>query len=202
VKKSFEVLPLFSKPIYLSEIEIKDEDIEFFKSQNFMYCHDHCCVSKDTKILDLDNPSCQRVKNSIEKELDVYTDEVLEIDRSHFKYYVSSSWVLRHKKGESSQRHTHSNAAMCGVLYFNGDDDSGKLTFTKDPDGFHIPYKNYNIYNSTTWFIPPKKGLIVIFPNDVAHYISVHNSDFERYSLTVDFFIKGTIGDNIGNITI
>lgn len=202
MSKRYDVLPLFSKPVYVSQTEILDEDIEFFKSQDFAYCHQYCCLSKNTKILNLDNPSCHRVKSIIEKELDFYTDKILEMDKSDFKYYVSSSWVLRHKKGEMSQRHTHCNAAMTGVLYFNGDDQSGKLVFERDDVGYRVPYKNYNIYNSKTWSVTPKRGLILIFPNDIPHSISVHNSDFERYSLTFEFFIKGKIGDNFINTII
>ena len=56
--------------------------------------------------------------------------------------------------------------------------------------------KNFNIWNSETWWFSVKTGDIIMFPSSLNHMVETKQGDNTRISLAFNVFIKGTIGDN------
>jgi predicted 2-oxoglutarate/Fe(II)-dependent dioxygenase YbiX len=59
-----------------------------------------------------------------------------------------------------------------------------------------IQPKEYNIYNSKSWWLPVKTGQLILFPSSTTHSVEVKKGNNTRVSLAFNVFIKGTLGDN------
>jgi hypothetical protein len=60
----------------------------------------------------------------------------------------------------------------------------------------------YNLYNSSSWEITPKKNLMIIFPSYLFHKVNTHISNENRYSLAFNLFPKGNIGKNDSSLRV
>jgi hypothetical protein len=56
--------------------------------------------------------------------------------------------------------------------------------------------KDWNLYNSETWWFTVKTGDIILFPSSLTHMVETKEGDNTRISLAFNVFIKGTIGNN------
>lgn len=188
-----EIYPLFSKVVYVGDIpNIFSNDYESLKnnydlqdtSSEVSLCSKS---SKNLYVLD-DFPTLRQTILSI----------FLNFKCEVFNYYntdfeISTSWLTKTEKDSQSEYHVHKNSYYSGVLYLDDDespDQVGKLEFldvnsnqitANDPEEF-------NIYNSTSWTIEPRKNLIIFFPSNLHHKITIHNSENPRYSVAFNFF--------------
>jgi hypothetical protein len=56
--------------------------------------------------------------------------------------------------------------------------------------------KDWNVWNSETWWFPVKTGDIIMFPSSLTHMVENKEGTNTRISLAFNVFIKGTIGNN------
>ena len=73
-----------------------------------------------------------------------------------------------------------------------------KIKFFK-PNSYQLiqPEKTkFNLFNSETWTIPVKPGLVFLFPSSLVHCVDFKKSSTRRVSLAFNVFVKGTLGDN------
>jgi hypothetical protein len=56
--------------------------------------------------------------------------------------------------------------------------------------------KDWNLYNSETWWFTVKTGDIILFPSFLTHMVETKEEDNTRISLAFNVFIKGNIGNN------
>ena len=146
-------------------------------------------------ILDFDD-----LKTQIQNHVDEYCREYLNIaDNIHFKFL--NSWAMRHRKGDFSDPHLHTNSILSGILYINVDEKSGNLIFQKDanycnlfPPAVDLPVKSRNIFNSKTWTFTPENNQLFLFPSNLTHKVDVCMSDNIRYCLSFNLFPAGTLG--------
>jgi len=54
--------------------------------------------------------------------------------------------------------------------------------------------KNFNSFNSESWWLPIKTGQIMLFPSSVSHSVSIKKGKNTRVSLAFNIFIKGSVG--------
>ena len=118
------VFPLFSTPLYYDNINLNDslrvESLEYDEAS-------HAHISKDQFIFD--NTSFLDVRCIVETHLRRYIGEELRIDGG-LQLTHTSSWVCRHRRGDRSQQHLHSNSMFSGILYLQCDEDSGDIEFS------------------------------------------------------------------------
>lgn len=191
-----EILGLFPVPIFLDEIIVPEEFKEYVKSIEYSEkTSGH--VSKETYILD--KPEFTGLKNSIMDKLFEYTNNVLNVNHENIHFEMQNSWIFKMEQGDHGVQHDHANSLISGVLYLNVDDDSGKIYFHKLHDNLfppviQIPFNEYNLFNSNSWFLSPKNNMLVLFPANISHSIGTQYSKTTRYSLAFNFFPKGTFG--------
>ena len=194
-----EVLPLFSHPVGIIDIE---EDFSLMREHitkldfvdggtyNFF-------LSDNKKILE----NFPREKKIIMSYFDSYKDQVLNIGPTDFS--VTTSWITKTKRGGYTYKHRHNNSIYSGVFYFDDitDNDGGQFLLSKDylynsDDMFHFNCgSNNNIYNATSINIKPQKNRLVIFPSGTAHKVLESTSDRTRYSLAFNLFPIGSLYD-------
>ncbi len=83
------------------------------------------------------------------------------------------------------------------MFYINCDDKFDKIKFFKsDYQTIKPEVKDWNIWNSESWWFSVKTGDIMLFPSSLIHMVENKEGTNTRISLAFNVFIKGTVGNN------
>jgi uncharacterized protein (TIGR02466 family) len=194
-----EIFTLFSKPLYLGEIEpITKKELNFIKKMEYERVFaDNGDYTKNKYVLNL--PKLKRLKAEVENHIKIYTKDILHIsDRQEF--HITNSWIMRHSEGDWAQPHIHTNSLLSGILYLQVFEESGAIRFHNDfgifPTSLDIEYDRFNVLNSKTWGVMPKDNMILIFPSSIHHSVAPNDTQETRYSLAFNCFVRGKFGTN------
>ena len=196
-----EIFPLFSTPIYKSEL---NEDLDLIKKE--LSSLEYSCYSSNNGYFSINQDilnlqSFLNLKKSIEKKIDAFLFDFLKFKK--FEHCFSNSWINLHKPNNFSQKHLHQNSFYSGILYLQvPEKDSGTITF-------HHPQEiptfcsstlspqiiEHNSFNSKEWFFLPKENMLLLFPSHLSHSVSENNTKSDRFSLSFNIFLRGTFGE-------
>tara|TARA_R110000822_G_scaffold132508_1_gene269750 strand:+ start:1538 stop:2152 length:615 start_codon:yes stop_codon:yes gene_type:complete len=192
-----QILPLFSKPLFLKHINFSLKKTEGiikkvkFKEANEKLSFEESQMSIDTYVLD--RPDFKFLKQILYKELNAYTKDYLHYI-NNFK--ITTSWLTKIEPNSTSNLHNHQNCMLSGVLYLNVDKDSGNIRFDSFADSrYWLEKTDFDIFNSTGWFIEPSNKLLLIFPSEVHHIVEENKSKMTRYSLAFNAVPTGIVGE-------
>lgn len=185
------VLPLFSKPVLISETSFDmDENTYKFLEQMKPIQGKSNGSSIDRYVLRL--PELKELKNYIQKHLDYYWNEIVKAKNSEL--YITQSWTNYTKTGENHHHHVHQNSILSGVFYLNDGDENINLYNSNTIFRVSPELKEYNVYNSNSWSIPTLKNKLIIFPSDIRHDVENQKLDRTRMSLAFNTYVKGSLG--------
>lgn len=198
----FNILPLFSTPLYQSNEDLPPTILEAAKKNkyNVRDISNKIVVSKNS----IHPENVPGLFPILTKHINNYLFKLLELDERRFNYKFSDGWFVKVEPGGYTGRpHTHDHSLLTGVIYLQTNKDSGELSFSKTPFcnffsmGINLPFlKNErHIYNTTVWNVSPKNGDILIFPSYLNHSIFPNNSNEVRYSYAFNIVPVGVIGD-------
>lgn len=199
----FEVLPLFSSPVGIIDITNDLSELNRIIS-DYDFVRTNQVGSKDTyvtttlKILD----NFPYTEDVLIGYFNSYKNNVLRLEDTNFR--LTTSWGTKTDPKGFSQFHKHKNCVYSGILYFE-DVEDGKLEFCFDnlPEQILLNKPSeWNVYNSKSWFITPRKNMIVFFPSYLSHRVTVNESSKPRYSLAFNMFPEGFIGTGDSSIDI
>ena len=188
---------IFPTPIYISKLnrELTNKELSFIDKINLnTYNNEGNTTSNDNYILnhklfkDLKTDLDLRVKDYFEKVISP-TDAITP--------YITQSWLNYTETNQYHHKHAHPNSLVSGVFYINCHEELDKIKFFKDDYKTIKPeIKNWNIWNSESWWFSVKTGDIVLFPSSLTHCVEVKQGTNTRISLAFNVFIKGTVGNN------
>jgi uncharacterized protein (TIGR02466 family) len=195
------IYPLFSTPVYVNNVgDFERPDLVSLEysssiptggSYNFL-------SSVDKNVLD--RPEFKTVREIVMREVDAYTRGFLAVNSS-IEFYVTNSWINRHRRGHSAGAHVHHNSLISGVLYLKVTENSGDLVFHRNvlslvpfPPALDLDMDKFNIYNCKSWGHKPKTNDICLFPSVVMHSVDPNESDEERWCLAFNVFVRGDMG--------
>lgn len=110
---------------------------------------------------------------------------------------ITQSWTNYTEPGEFHHKHSHPNSFISGSFYVNADEKEDKIYFFDD--GYKlikIQAKEFNSFNSSSWWFSVKPGMLVIFPSSLSHMVEVVTAKETRISLAFNTFPVGVIGEN------
>lgn len=198
-----EVYPLFSQPVFVSHENVDatfSTEIEYCKHLEYIQNKGGNYASIETNILDI--ATFANIKKLICAAIDHYAKGVMcwtDVD-----LYVTQSWANINPKNTQHSTHYHFNSIISGVFYLQTTDNDS-ITFHNDAKTL-LDFKKslYNIYNSETWEIPVKPGMIAIFPSQLTHSVKIHDTNTERISIAFNTFVKGSLGtkENLTLLTL
>ncbi len=111
---------------------------------------------------------------------------------------LTQSWVNYTKKGQFHHKHAHPNSIISGVFYIQAVKDVDRIHFFNEKYSQIKTYpKEYNVYNSESWWLPATTGTLYLFPSHLTHMVEQVTTDDIRISLSFNTFYKGTIGDEL-----
>jgi uncharacterized protein (TIGR02466 family) len=189
---------IFPTPVYFSKLdrELNKKELSLVdKSKLDCNKNDGNITSNDNYILN------HKLFSSLKEELDLrvqdYFNKVLSTTDATTPY-ITQSWLNYTETNQFHHKHEHPNSLVSGVFYVNCHEEFDRITFFKK-DSYQIikpETKDWNLYNSSSWWFPVKTGDIILFPSSLTHMVESKKGDNTRISLAFNVFIKGTIGKN------
>lgn len=188
---------IFPTPIYISKIdkELTPLELKFVdKNKKDFYKNDGNITSNNNYILN------EKPFANIKKELDLrvqdYFDKVIS-PANNIKPYITQSWLNYTEKNQYHHKHSHPNSLVSGVFYINCHEEHDKIKFFNDTYKTIKPeVKDWNMWNSESWWFPVKTGDVILFPSSLTHMVETKQGDNTRISLAFNVFIKGKVGNN------
>jgi uncharacterized protein (TIGR02466 family) len=188
---------IFPTPIYISKLEKKLTPLELKfvdKNKKDFYKNDGNITSNNNYILN------EKPFANIKKELDLkvqdYFDKVIS-PANKIKPYITQSWLNYTETNQYHHKHAHPNSLVSGVFYINCHEKHDKIKFFNDNyKTIKLEIKDWNLYNSESWWFSVKTGDVILFPSSLTHMVETKEGDNTRISLAFNVFIKGTVGNN------
>lgn len=145
----------------------------------------------------LDSAELKSLKLLIEEKLNEYFYKVYDPEEN-IEIYITQSWLSYTRPNEHHHKHRHPNSFLSGVFYIDANPQKDKIFFyDKNYKEIVIRPKNYNLWNSDSWYYPVETGDIIIFPSTLEHMVETVEEDDDRkvrISLAFNTFIKGKLG--------
>ena len=196
----YSIQGIFPCPIYAanrnlnldSTEEIEIEDIiqkGLFQNKTLTDYHSNDSYLFDTKLKNLKKFCEQHIENYVEQVI----NPIQELD-----FYITQSWLNVVEPGGSIHRHWHANSIISGSFYISTEEDD-RIVFT-DPNKavkgiLKLDQKEYNVWNSQTWFFPVENNLLFLFPSWLEHEVAPNEkATTNRISLAFNVFAKGNFG--------
>ena len=188
---------IFPIPIYLSQLKrtlTKKELSLVDKSKLDHYKNDGNITSNDTYILN--NKLFSSLKNELNLRVKDYFDKIIS-PSDDITPYITQSWLNYTETNQYHHKHKHPNSLVSGVFYINCMEEFDKIKFFKENYQTISPeIKNWNLWNSETWWFTVKTGDIIMFPSSLSHMVENKEGTNTRISLAFNVFIKGKVGNN------
>jgi len=194
-----ELNGIFPSPVYIVNRDLElsskeDKDIEDI-IKGGLRSNSGNSTSSNSYIFD---DKLKKIKQFCEQQIAIYVKEVIN-PKEDLDFYITQSWLNITKPGETHHSHFHRNSIISGVFYISTEEDD-KITFS-DPNAkikviIDLAAKEYNLWNSTTWFFPVDNNELVIFPSWLEHKVeSNEKATTDRISLSFNTFVRGTLGN-------
>jgi len=168
------------------------------KEIDFVSKHKNKCVKNLGNIHTLeknilDKKELKHIKKFIELSLEEYLRNIFN-PKKNVKLYVTQSWINYTDINGYHKPHTHQNSLVSGVLYFNADDNDSISFYKNDTSFITLQPKNFNVFNSTSWWMKVKTGQLMLFPSSLMHGVNTKQGSNTRISLAFNTFLKGSLG--------
>jgi uncharacterized protein (TIGR02466 family) len=188
---------IFPTPIYMSKLDRKLTPLELkFVDKNKKNSHKNNgnITSNNNYILN------EKPFLNLKKELDLrvkdYFNKVIS-STDAVTPYITQSWLNYTETNQYHHKHGHPNSLVSGVFYINSDEQFDKIKFFNDEyETIKLEAKEWNIWNSKSWWFSVKTGDLIMFPSSLTHMVENKEGTNTRISLAFNVFIKGTIGNN------
>jgi uncharacterized protein (TIGR02466 family) len=188
---------IFPTPIYISKLnrDFTPLELKFVdKSKKNFTKNDGNITSNNNYILN------EKPFENIKKELDLrvkdYFKKVIS-STDKITPYITQSWLNYTETNQYHHKHAHPNSLVSGVFYINCHKELDKIKFFDDKyKTIKLETKDWNLYNSESWWFTVKTGDIIMFPSSLTHMVETKEGTNTRISLAFNVFVKGTLGDN------
>jgi uncharacterized protein (TIGR02466 family) len=188
---------IFPIPVYVSKLgrELTKKELSLVnKSKLDFYKNDGNITSNDNYILN--HKSFNSLKEDLGLRVQDYFNKVLSTTDA-VTPFITQSWLNYTETNQYHHKHQHPNSLVSGVFYVNCHEELDKIKFFKDGYKTIVPeIKDWNLYNSESWWFTVKTGDIILFPSSLTHMVENKEGTNTRISLAFNVFIKGNIGNN------
>ncbi len=189
---------IFPTPIYISKLDrsLTEEELLFVNQiKSDVYKNEGNVTSNDNYILN--NEAFKNLKEELDLRVQDYFTKIVS-PANDITPYITQSWLNYTETNQFHHKHQHPNSLVSGVFYINCDEKFDKIKFYKNDiyQTIKPQIKDWNLWNSETWWFSVNTGDVILFPSSLTHMVETKEGDNTRISLAFNVFIKGTIGSN------
>jgi uncharacterized protein (TIGR02466 family) len=188
---------IFPTPIYISKLdrELTPLELKFVdKNKKDFYKNDGNITSNNNYILN-EKPFAN-IKKDLYLRVQDYFDKVIS-PANKITPYITQSWLNYTETNQYHHKHAHPNSLVSGVFYINCHEEHDKIKFfNENYKTIKLEVKDWNMWNSESWWFPVKTGDVILFPSSLTHMVETKQGTNTRISLAFNVFIKGTVGNN------
>ena len=196
-KMKSTIYGIFSTPVYQTKLnrEFTKEEKKFIeKTKLDVYKNEGNVTSNNNYILD--TKPLKNIKKKLDEIIKDYFDKIIS-PANNIKPYITQSWLNYTETNQYHHKHEHPNSLVSGVFYINCHEEHDKIKFFNNRyQTIKTEVKNWNIWNSDSWWFSVKTGDVILFPSSLTHMVETKQGDNTRISLAFNVFIKGTVGNN------
>ena len=195
--KEPSIIGVFPTPVYISKLDRKLTlpELKFVEKNKKNFTKNAGNTTSANNYI-LNEKSFKKLKKELELRVKDYFEKIIS-SKNNIKPYITQSWINYTEKDQYHHKHTHSNSIISGVFYINCHETLDKITFFNESySTIKFEVKNFNLFNSGSWWFPVKTGDIFLFPSSLTHMVETKQGDNTRISLSFNVFIKGTVGSN------
>ncbi len=188
---------IFPTPIYSSKLNRKltNKELSFINKTKLNVLKNAGNTSSDDKYI-LNNKVFENLKKELDLRVQDYFYKVIS-PANNITPYITQSWLNYTETNQYHHKHAHANSLVSGVFYINCHEEHDKIKFFNDKyKTIKLEVKDWNSYNSETWWFLVKTGDIILFPSSLTHMVETKQGDNTRISLAFNIFVKGTLGIN------
>ena len=145
------VVPLFSTPVYIGDIDITSEEKKHCASlPNSEGAFPKFYITHDDRVFN--DPALANLKNQATQHLERYATDVYKINQDRLKFYINTSWVSDMGNDSRVAPHRHNHSIFTGVIVL--DSTAASSLFLENPYSpitpgfFNFKYHDYNTFNS------------------------------------------------------
>ena len=190
---------IFPTPVYITKRDsdlIPREEKEIEKIiKSGMYKNAGNSTSNNSDIF---NGKLKKLKQFCEQHIKIYVEQIIK-PKEKLDFYITQSWINVTKPGEFHHEHHHSNSIISGVFYISTEEDD-RIEFG-DHVGIvkhrlKITPKEFNLWNSTSWYFPVKNNELILFPSYLSHKVEPNEkATTDRISISFNTFVRGALGN-------
>jgi uncharacterized protein (TIGR02466 family) len=187
---------LFPKPVCFSELDrdFTESELAFFTEQK-QKTHSNMGNKTTDNSYILHEPEMADLAKNILQSIDFYVANIM-MPVDGCTPYITQSWLNYTEHKEYHHRHRHPNSIISGVLYINADYEKDRIRFFDEEfSSLAVGIKQYNPYNSTSWWLEVKTKNLILFPSHLSHSVEMTESLDTRISLAFNVFIQGALGN-------
>lgn len=190
----------FAWPIYISEdkFEISKDFVEYMEKLPLYSNVGGNSTSNGNYILDM--PKFKELKSFIEKHINEYFHEILQIS-DKIEIYITQSWLNFNPMTSQHHQHSHPNSLVSGSFYIQGEPNT-PICFSRRGDqmlfgssNWDIPFKSLNQYNDSRFVLNNELHKLVLFPSHLLHEVPMNPNRTTRISLAFNTFMRGKLGN-------
>jgi uncharacterized protein (TIGR02466 family) len=188
---------IFPTPIYISKLNrvLTELELSFVDETKLVTYNNEGNITSNNNYI-LNNKIFEQLKIELDLRVQDYFKKVIS-PTDAITPYITQSWLNYTETNQYHHKHQHPNSLVSGVFYINCHEELDKIKFFKEDYKTIKPeIKDWNIWNSESWWFPVKTGDIILFPSSLTHMVETKQGDNTRISLAFNVFIKGTIGNN------
>lgn len=149
-------------------------------------------TSVDNEILN--NNKLKNIRKFIESSVQEYYKNVY-VPRNENSLRITQSWCNYTEPGQFHHRHEHPNSFISGVFYPQANIETDRIYFYKSGyQQLKTPAKDFNVYNSDSWWLEVFTGRMYIFPSSLTHMVETVEGKDTRISLSFNTFPVGDFG--------
>ena len=181
---------IFSTPIYISKLNrrlTKKELLFIDKTKLDVYKNEGNTTSNDNYILN--QKAFKDLKTDIDLRVQDYFEKVIS-PKDSITPYITQSWLNYTETNQYHHKHQHPNSLVSGVFYINCNEEFDKIKFFNENYKTIKPeVKEWNMWNSESWWFPVKTGDVILFPSSLTHMVENKQGDNTRIILAFNVIL-------------
>ena len=191
--KRLNLYSLFPTPVAKFDLgrEFSAEELDFVGSQE---THKNMGNTTSNNRYVLRDDTMAKLREFTESAVAEYLKSIYA-PKNDVSLRITQSWLNYTKPGEFHHKHAHPNSFVSGVLYIKASSERDKIYFYKDGyEQIKLPVDQFNLFNSTSWWLPVETGRLMLFPSNLTHMVETVKEE-DRISLSFNTFPVGYVGE-------